>query len=44
MNINRLKAFLAKLPKYQAKLNKNKKTDNTGILREIEYRIEKYSK
>ena len=44
MNINRLKAFLAKLPKYQAKLNKNKKTDNTCILREIEYRIEKYSK
>lgn len=44
MNINRLKAFLNKLPKYQAKLNKNKKTDNTGILREIEYRIEKYSK
>ena len=44
MSIKRLEKFLKKLPKYQERLSKVKKTNNDGIVKEIEYRIEKYSK
>lgn len=40
----KLTKFLNRLPKYQNKLNTVKQRDNTGILRELEYRIEKYAK
>lgn len=36
--------FLKRLPKYQKRLAKVKKTNNDGIVRELIYRIEKYSK
>ena len=36
--------FLKRLPKYQKRLEKVKKTNNDGIIRELIYRIEKYSK
>ncbi len=36
--------FLKRLPKYQRRLAKVKKTNNDGIIRELIYRIEKYSK
>ena len=35
--------FLKRLPRYQKKLAKVKKTNNDGIVRELIYRIEKYS-
>ena len=44
MSINRLAKFLKKLPKYQEKLSKVKKYNNDGIIKELTYRIEKYSK
>ena len=44
MNATRVKSFLEKLPKYEKKLSKVKKTDNEGIIKELIYRIEKYSK
>ena len=40
----KLDNFLKNIPKYQEKLNKVKKTDNEGIIKELIYRIEKYSK
>lgn len=44
MSVKRLEKFLKKLPIYQEKLSKVKKTDNDGIIKELIYRIEKYSK
>ncbi len=44
MNAPKVKKFLSRLPKYQEKLEKVKKTNNDGIIRELKYRIEKYSK
>lgn len=44
MSVNRLEKFLNRLPKYQEKLSKVKKTSNDGIIKELIYRIEKYSK
>ncbi|MDL2246348.1 glycosyltransferase [Methanobrevibacter sp. OttesenSCG-928-K11] len=41
---NQINKFLSKLDKYQKKLNSVKKTDNEGIIKELEYNIEKYSK
>jgi hypothetical protein len=39
-----LNKFLNRLDKYQNKLNSMKKMDNEGIIKELEYNIEKYSK
>ncbi|WP_116592036.1 MJ1255/VC2487 family glycosyltransferase [Methanobrevibacter thaueri] len=44
MSVNRLAKFLKKLPKYQEKLSQVKKYNNDGIIKELIYRIEKYSK
>ena len=44
MSVEKLKIFLKRLDKYQNKLNKVKIYKNDGIIRELEYRIEKYSK
>ena len=44
MSVKRLEKFLKKLPVYQEKLSKVKKTNNNGIIKELSYRIEKYSK
>ncbi len=44
MSAKRVAIFLKRLPKYQQKLAKVKKTNNDGIVRELIYRIEKYSK
>ncbi|WP_405276634.1 MJ1255/VC2487 family glycosyltransferase [Methanobrevibacter sp.] len=44
MSAKRVANFLKRLPKYQQKLAKVKKTNNNGIVRELIYRIEKYSK
>ncbi len=44
MSAKRVANFLKKLPKYQRRLAKVKKTNNDGIIRELIYRIEKYSK
>lgn len=44
MDAKKVKAFLTRLPKYQENLKKVKKTNNDGIVRELKYRIEKYSK
>ena len=44
MSAQRVKNFLNRLPKYQKRLQKVKKTNNDGIIRELIYRIEKYSK
>ena len=44
MSAKRVASFLKRLPKYQQKLAKVKKTNNDGIVRELIYRIEKYSK
>ena len=44
MTAPRVNAFLKRLPKYQKRLEKVKKTNNDGIVRELIYRIEKYSK
>ncbi|MBQ2831622.1 MJ1255/VC2487 family glycosyltransferase [Methanobrevibacter sp.] len=43
MNAKRVANFLKSLPKYQKSLAKVKKTNNDGIVRELIYRIEKYS-
>lgn len=43
MSAARVKSFLNKLPKYQKNLSKVKKTNNDGIVKELVYRIEKYS-
>lgn len=42
-NLGKIKNFLDLLPKYQERLNQIKKTDNEGIVKELIYRIEKYS-
>ena len=44
MSVNELSKFLNKLPKYQNRLSKVKNTNNDGIIQELIYRIEKYSK
>lgn len=44
MSIAKLSTFLKKLPKYQEKLNTVKTHNNKGIINELIYRIEKYSK
>ncbi len=44
MSVNRLAKFLKKLPKYRKRLSKVKKYNNDGIIKELTYRIEKYSK
>lgn len=44
MNPKKVEKFLKRLPKYQEKLAKVKKTNNDGIVNELIYRIEKYSK
>ena len=44
MSASKVKAFLTRLPKYQKRLAKVKRTNNDGIVRELIYRIEKYSK
>lgn len=44
MSVNRLAKFLKKLPKYQKRLSTVKKYNNDGIIKELTYRIEKYSK
>lgn len=43
MNAEMVANFLKRLPKYQKRLEKVKKTNNDGIVRELIYRIEKYS-
>ena len=44
MSSKKVEKFLKRLPKYQEKLAKVKKTNNDGIVNELIYRIEKYSK
>ena len=44
MNAKRVENFLNNLPKYQNKLKTVKKTNNEGIVNELIYRIEQYSK
>ena len=44
MSAKGVERFLQRLPKYQEKLSKVKKTNNDGIIKELIYRIEKYSK
>lgn len=44
MSPKKVEKFLKRLPKYQEKLAKVKKTNNNGIVNELIYRIEKYSK
>lgn len=44
MSPKKVEKFLKRLPKYQEKLAKVKKTNNDGIVNELIYRIEKYSK
>ena len=44
MSAERVKEFLTRLPKYSERLKKVKKTNNDGIIRELKYRIEKYSR
>lgn len=44
MSAKTIANFLKRLPKYREKLEKVKKTNNDGIVRELIYRIEKYSK
>ena len=44
MSPRKLRIFLKRLDKYQNKLNKVKRYNNDGIVRELEYRIEKYSR
>lgn len=43
MSATRVRNFLKRLPKYQKKLSTVKKTNNDGIIKELVYRIEKYS-
>ena len=44
LSAKKVENFLRRLPKYQKRLAKVKKTNNEGIVRELIYRIEKYSK
>lgn len=44
MSPKKVEKFLKRLPKYQEKLAKVKKTNNDGIVNELIYRIEKYNK
>jgi uncharacterized protein (TIGR00661 family) len=44
MSPEKVNSFLSKLPKYEEKLKKVKKTNNDGIIRELVYRIEQYSR
>lgn len=44
MSAKRVSNFLKRLPKYQKRLANVKPTNNDGIVRELIYRIEKYSK
>ena len=44
INAERVQNFLNNLPKYQNRLKTVKKTNNDGIVNELIYRIEKYSK
>lgn len=44
MSAKKLQLFLSRLDKYQQKLNRVKKYNNDGIVRELKYRIDKYSK
>ena len=44
MSPRKLNNFLKRLDRYQNKLNKVKNYNNDGIVRELEYRIEKYSR
>ncbi|WP_458455031.1 MJ1255/VC2487 family glycosyltransferase [Methanobrevibacter sp.] len=44
MDASKIKRFLKNLPKYQKKMDTVKKTNNDGIINELIYRIEKYSK
>ena len=44
MSPKKVEKFLKRLPKYQEKLAKVKKTNNDGIVNELIYRMEKYSK
>jgi len=44
MSVKKLSSFLKRLDKYQNKLNNVKVYNNDGIIRELEYRIEKYSR
>ena len=44
MSAKKVDEFLKRLPKYQNRLNKIKQTNNDHIIRELIYRIEKYSK
>lgn len=44
MSPKKVEKFLKRLPKYQEKLAKVKKTNNDEIVNELIYRIEKYSK
>lgn len=44
MSARKLSNFLERLDRYQNKLNKTKTYNNDGIIRELEYRIEKYSR
>ena len=44
LSAKKVSRFLKMLPKYQKRLEKVKKTNNDGIVRELIYRIEKYSK
>lgn len=44
LSAKRVSNFLRRLPKYQKRLEKVKKTNNDGIVNELIYRIEKYSK
>ncbi|AMD17039.1 teichoic acid biosynthesis protein [Methanobrevibacter sp. YE315] len=44
MSPQKVKAFLNRLPTYKEKLSRVKKTNNEGIVQELIYRIEKYSR
>jgi hypothetical protein len=44
MSVKKIKRFLKRLDKYQNKLNNVKIYSNDLIVRELKYRIEKYSK
>lgn len=44
MSAQRVSKFLKRLPKYQERLAHVKPSDNDGIVRELIYRIEKYTK
>ena len=44
LNAKKVDNFLKRLPRYQKRLEKVKKTNNDGVVRELIYRIEKYSR